>query len=887
MATELTRVESIFYSALDKEDALERAAYLDSACGEDAGLRCRVERLLNAHPKLGDFLQGDAAQMTATTSVNIAEGPGTQIGPYKLLQQLGEGGMGVVFLAERQHPVKQRVALKIIKQGMDTKNFIARFEAERQALALMDHPNIAKVLDAGCTNAGRPYFVMELVKGVAISTYCDESRLSTRERLDLFIQVCHAVQHAHQKGIIHRDLKPSNVLVALYDDRPVPKVIDFGVAKATNQQLTEKTLFTEVGSILGTWEYMSPEQAVLNQLDVDTRTDVYSLGVVLYELLTGETPLDRQRLREVQIMETLRMIREDEPPKPSTRVSNLGKQASERAAYRRAKPEDLASEFRGDLDWIVMKALAKERSRRYDSASRFADDLQRYLNNELVEARPPSVWYQLQKFWQRNRMAAVSALAVFLALTAGLAMAVWGLHATATAYRELAENLTQLQANNELLREALISQAITAAIAGDQRTMEEAVDNAVVAGEKPVWREIMAGLMADYQGDGEKAVSLLQKATKEAPDNLAAQAILASAYWNVGQIDEHEDCVLRLGKLESRNRFDTLFVAHANRFWDSTKALQQISSLVEDRTSWGIAHIMLAEVKVWNAWDSGNVDQAVSAMSDVQLGKVKLPSMAMVHQTELLACLAALDLAEQDDVRRSAWQSRADAAAKELEASFPLRGRHYELATYYYQRGEKEKALAALMKDDDFVQRSLREALLFGLGRFTQMQHVCAAMETSAPSEVVRRVREENRSDPSFIRRIWNQLPLSASGERMEARQQWDALIGGRTELLFNHEYPLMLFSGRWNEQELLKRATSANSRIREFFAYVCLGHYYLYVEPDRERAKQHFERAVETGPVASEATVWAQSYLDLLEDETWPRWLQRDASAPPDTQDR
>jgi serine/threonine protein kinase len=875
MATELTRVESIFFAALDKEDAQERAAYLDSACGEDAGLRCRVERLLNAHPKLGDFLQGDAAQMAATTNVNIAERPGTQIGPYKLLQQLGEGGMGVVFLAERQHPVKQRVALKIIKQGMDTKNFIARFEAERQALALMDHPNIAKVLDAGCTEAGRPYFVMELVKGVAISTYCDESRLNTRERLDLFIQVCHAVQHAHQKGIIHRDLKPSNVLVALYDDRPVPKVIDFGVAKATNQQLTEKTLFTEVGSILGTWEYMSPEQAILNQLDVDTRTDVYSLGVVLYELLTGETPLDRQRLREVQIMETLRMIREDEPPKPSTRVSSLGKQVSETAACRRTNPDALASEFRGDLDWIVMKALAKERSRRYDSASRFADDLQRYLNNELVEARPPSVWYQMQKFWQRNKMVAASALAVFLALTTGLAMAVWGLQVQREAYCTLADNLTQLQAKNELLREAFVCQAFTAAIAGDQRTMHEAIENAVMAGENPVWHEIMAGLMADHQGDGPKAVSLLEKATEDAPDNLAAQAILASAYWNAGRIDEHEECVLRLGKLESKTRFDTLFVAHANRFWHSTKALQQISPLVEDRTSWGIAHIMLAEVKVWNAWDLGEVEQAVSAITDVQLGKAKLPSMAIVHQTELLACLAALDLAEQDDARRSAWQSRADAAAKELEVRFLQRGRHYELATYYYQRGEKEKALAALSDSDDFVQRSLREALLFGLGRFAEMQHVCAAMETSVPSEVVRRVREDGSSDQSFIRRIWNQLPLSASGERKEARDNWNALIGTRTELPFNYEYPLMLFSGRWNEQELLKRASSANSRLREFFAHVCLGHHYLYVEPDRERAKRHFERAVETGPIASEATVWAQSYLDLLKDETWPSWLR------------
>ncbi len=323
MAIDESKVEEVFFCALDMASEEERSAYLDEACKGDVLLRSRVQRLLDAKPKLGSFLQGDAGDIVATIDQPVAEKPGVEIGPYKLLQQIGEGGMGVVYMAEQSEPIERRVALKIIKPGMDTRQVIARFEAERQALAMMDHPNIARAFDAGMTTTGRPYFVMELVKGVPITEYCDDQKLSPRERLELFVPVCQAVQHAHQKGIIHRDIKPSNVLVALYDDHPVPKVIDFGVAKAINHRLTEKTMFTEFGQVLGTFEYMSPEQAQLNQWDVDTRTDIYSLGVLLYELLTGEVPFDRVRLRKAAIDELLKIIREEDPPRPSTRVSTL------------------------------------------------------------------------------------------------------------------------------------------------------------------------------------------------------------------------------------------------------------------------------------------------------------------------------------------------------------------------------------------------------------------------------------------------------------------------------------------------------------------------------------------------------------------------------------
>jgi len=419
-------VDAIFYAALEKESPAELSAYLVHACQGDALLRDRVERLLDAHANAASsFLESLPSGLAATearrmptlevhTTGQLGTQLGTQIGPYKLLQKLGEGGMGTVYMAEQKKPVSRRVALKIIKPGMDSGQVIARFEAERQALAMMDHPCIAKVFEAGATSQGRPYFAMELVKGVPITQYCDEQHLSTKQRLELFVQVCKAVQHAHQKGIIHRDLKPQNILVADYDQKPVPKVIDFGIAKATTQALTEKTIFTEFGQIVGTLEYMSPEQAKLNQLDIDTRTDVYSLGVLLYQLLTGVTPFESKRLRSVAFDEMLRIIREEEPPKPSTRISSWGATAKTLSDSRRTTMQKLKSIVQGDLDWIVMKAIEKDRGRRYDTADAFADDVQRYLSNEIVSARSPSAMYRTSKFVRRNKGTLVASAAVLL-----------------------------------------------------------------------------------------------------------------------------------------------------------------------------------------------------------------------------------------------------------------------------------------------------------------------------------------------------------------------------------------------------------------------------------------------------------------------------------------
>jgi eukaryotic-like serine/threonine-protein kinase len=449
------RTESLFAAAVALEPE-ERGAYLERECAGDPALRDRLLALLKAHDRAGHVidqpLNGDSDQTAGYAPTS--EERGTIIaGRYKLLEEIGQGGMGTVWAAEQTSPVRRKVALKLIKTGMDSRAVLARFEAERQALAVMDHPNIAKVLDGGLTESGRPFFVMDYVKGVPITDYCDATRLSVEERLNLFVQVCSALQHAHQKGIIHRDLKPSNILVAPYDDKPVPKVIDFGLAKAMHQSLTEKTLYTAHGTVLGTPLYMSPEQAQLNNLDVDTRSDIYSLGVLLYELLTGTTPIERKRFTEAAWDEIRRMIREEEPPRPSIRLSSTDTLPS-LAIFRHTEPATLKKLVRGEIDWIVMKALEKDRTRWYETASGLARDIQRYLDDEVVEARPPSPGYRIGKFVRRHKAQVIASGLVLLALIAGIAGTTWGLIREARAKTRLAESLVREQKGNSDLSAA-------------------------------------------------------------------------------------------------------------------------------------------------------------------------------------------------------------------------------------------------------------------------------------------------------------------------------------------------------------------------------------------------------------------------------------------------
>jgi serine/threonine protein kinase len=501
MPADLKRVKEIFLEALEKPSAVEREQFLGEACAADEALRGQVDALLRQYEQGSDFLESQpsgAAQTVdsdhggaaisqsppvcqpgsfleqpstpthapsnelpgrfidprAIGAFTPSEGSASRIGPYRLLQKIGEGGMGVVYLAEQEEPVKRRVALKIIKAGMDSSRVLARFEAERQALAMMDHPNIARVLDAGTTEAGRPHFVMELVRGIPITKFCDQEHLTPKERLELFIPVCHAVQHAHQKGVIHRDIKPSNVLIGLYDGKPVPKVIDFGVAKATAQKLTERTMFTEVGQIVGTLEYMAPEQAELNNLDIDTRADIYSLGVILYELLTGSPPFTAQQLRSATLTEMLRMIREEEPPKPSAKLSSSDELLSI-AARRKLEPKKLTKLVHGELDWIVMKCLEKERGRRYETASALAADVQRYLHDEPVQACPPSVAYKLRKYARKHRKAFLVAGGFAALLLLGIIVSTWQAVRATLAEQVAVYERDRAEENFMLAREAV------------------------------------------------------------------------------------------------------------------------------------------------------------------------------------------------------------------------------------------------------------------------------------------------------------------------------------------------------------------------------------------------------------------------------------------------
>ena len=510
MAVDFDRLMALFSEATEQHPPEEWDAFLDRACGDDRELHRQLQQLLAAHVHGGSLLDKGPIAAQPTITQPLTDAAGTVIGPYKLLQKIGEGGMGVVYMAEQTDPVERRVALKIIKPGLDTRQVIARFEAERQALAMMDHPNIAKVLDAGATEAGRPYFVMELVKGVPITEYCDTNQLTPRERLGLFASVCRAVQHAHQKGVIHRDLKPSNVLVTLHDGTPVAKVIDFGVAKAVGQQLTEKTMFTAFGQVIGTIEYMSPEHAKLNQLDIDTRSDIYSLGVLLYELLTGTTPLDRKRLHSAAFDEMLRIIREEEPPRPSTRLSDLSRPHAPReepgassppthglratapttlasiAAKRHLEPSNLPKLLRGELDWIVMKCLEKDRTRRYETATSLAQDIQRYLNDEPVEACPPSSAYRFSKFLRRNKVPVMAASLALLTLMAGITGTTWGLlHADQNrrkAESALAAETEARQAERQARDQAMAAlRSMTDEIVQDQLTRLAEQDRAALS----------------------------------------------------------------------------------------------------------------------------------------------------------------------------------------------------------------------------------------------------------------------------------------------------------------------------------------------------------------------------------------------------------------------
>ena len=562
--------EIIFTAALALPPA-QRAAHVAGACAGDAALQRRVEALLHAHDSAASLLQGSPGDVARTAFVRpqTDEQPGTMIDRYKLLQKIGEGGCGVVYMAEQEEPVRRRVALKVIKPGMDTKEVVARFEAERQALAMMDHPNIARVFDGGTTTTGRPYFVMELVRGVPITRYCDDNNLSTERRLALFTAVCQAVQHAHQKGIIHRDLKPSNVLVTENDGVPVPKVIDFGIAKATQGRLTDATLFTAFEQFIGTPAYMSPEQAAMTSLDVDTRSDIYSLGVLLYELLTGRTPFEPQELVKAGFDEMRRRIREVEPPRPSARLSTLTEaDRTTVAKLRGIAPADLTTALAGDLDWIVMRCLEKDRSRRYETASALALDLQHYRDDQPVAARPPSKAYLLQKLFRRHRLkfivgAGFAALWV-LGTVLSIVMTDRALRSekAAAADAELASNKLRFFTGKVMDLERNSDPALRAALLGaaDRIEADFRSDPRIRAG-----LHAMAGNLLVRAGDYENAIRHAQLAIDTSnrgnlpnhDDRSLAFSTLAIAYKGLGNPARAAEAYGEIARIQEAQKTDS------------------------------------------------------------------------------------------------------------------------------------------------------------------------------------------------------------------------------------------------------------------------------------------------------------------------------------------
>jgi serine/threonine protein kinase len=524
--------EALFHAARRITTEGERELFIRQACGDNAGLAQRVRALLEMHAQ--DVSGADAPPRQTADYPPIAERAGSRIGPYRLMEKIGEGGFGLVFVAEQTEPVKRKVALKIIKPGMDSAQVIARFEAERQALALMDHPNIARVLDAGTTESGRPYFVMELVRGIPITDYCDQNQLTPRERLELFVSVCNAIQHAHHKGIIHRDVKPSNVLVTSHDGKPMAKVIDFGVAKAIHQHLTEKTIYTNFAQMIGTPLYMSPEQAEMSGLDIDTRSDIYSLGVLLYELLTGSTPLEKQRLAQAAYDEIRRVIREEEPPRPSQRLSTSDTLPS-LAANRKTEPARLSRMLRGEIDWIVMKALEKDRTRRYETANGFAMDVQRYLGGEPVLAVPPSAGYRLRKFARKHRAALTTGAAFLFILMCAVAFSTYqamrALISERRAQEAMVEAVAAQQAQAELAEaERRAKQQAEAAAAAEKQAKEAAeahvaetkavldfLQNDVLSTARPQGQEGGHGRDVTVRRAIEAAMPALEKSFKDQP----------------------------------------------------------------------------------------------------------------------------------------------------------------------------------------------------------------------------------------------------------------------------------------------------------------------------------------------------------------------------------
>jgi serine/threonine protein kinase len=960
--------EAIFQAARLITDSAARCDYLDNVCHVNDSLRRRVEMLLEADATDDNFLRSNEPAHTNTVGqgspdsalnadrrspalaenspseihfpLSIIERVGLKVGRYKLLEQIGEGGMGTVWVAEQTEPVKRRVALKLIKPGMDSRQVLSRFEAERQALALMDHPNIAKVYDGGMTEEGRPFFVMEYVRGVPITEYCDNVRLSIQDRLKLFIRVCQAVQHAHQKGIIHRDLKPSNILVCLYDGQPVPKVIDFGLAKAMHQPLTEHTLYTAHGLMVGTPLYMSPEQAEFNNLDVDTRTDIYSLGVILYELLTGTTPLQKLQFKDAAFQEILRLIKEVEPQRPSLKIST-SMTLPAIAAQRSLDPSQLSRTVRGDLDWIVMKSLEKERSRRYETATSLARDIERYLDNEPVLARPPSTSYRLRKYTQRHKVAVAAGLLVALSLLIGTIISTWlavratsaeslaqqrlvqeqqALNDAKSAREDTAHQLNRAvaaekesQANLQSLQQVAREWATSETLTGDPERAEAAIRLAEAAQVSKAWTEILRAQSDLDQGRPQDAATRLKPITVETYQSgdddtqLAALSLLAHADIQNGDISDMERCIRRVREFRHDLGPEAgLFRAEAE-FWaeyDPVKAVASIEAATKKRF-YPASLLLLAKARAMEALQQQNhglVRQAQQHLEFAELFAGNSPAVLAAklrvhgYGHEVAVLLGNSHAAEAHLLEVASCLPQLEKLPKSVLNTF-------HLANAYARLDQWKKGLDVEANTDwghsiyiQYAAAHLYERVedpQAALAKFEQLQ-----VDEDSPDRLISRayfcaeIADKRGELLGLLERIVAQNPDSVvlryramniwallgkpKALRDEARITLDRL-GGAANFL-GLEQVLHYLAGDWNEEQALNQVSSS-----AYFQSTM--HYAMGMERvacgDRDGARRHFEECLKLASFESISRAWARARLARMDrDPNWPDWIEKKSPA-------
>jgi serine/threonine protein kinase/tetratricopeptide (TPR) repeat protein len=896
--------EEIFHQALARSSPEERAAYLDQACAGDAAVRAAVEALLRANVGASGFLAQPVSVPITSEEPPLSERPGTVIGPYKLLERIGEGGFGVVFMAEQLQPLRRKVAVKVLKAGMDSRQVVARFEAERQALAILDHPNIARVFDGGATASGRPYFVMELVRGTPIIDFCDEHKLTMQQRLELFVTVCQAIQHAHQKGIIHRDLKPANVLVSRHDSTAVVKVIDFGVAKALGQELTDKTLFTGVNQMIGTPLYMSPEQAGMSDLDVDTRSDIYCLGVLLYELLTGTTPFTRDRFKAAAFDEIRRIIREEEPPRPSTRLSESKDSLPTICDHRRTEPAKLTKLLRGDLDWIVMKALEKDRNRRYETASGFARDIQCYLADEPVLACPPSAAYRLRKFARRNRTSLTMAALVVTALLLGIVATTWqairaiserdrAVVAEALARTRLQSETEARQAADEARQEAL--QQRDRALKAEQqaeanlRKARQAVDEYFTLVSESKLLDV-PGLQPLRKRLLEAALRYYQTMLDQHPDDPAVLVDLALSSLRTGNIyselDRIDDCLAAgataIGLLERLRRDYPNATGDHRRLAGYFKASRRASAVTRlPKDPAAAIRTVLKLADLWEAFAREN-PSVEGFQSD------------LANMNRLLAAGAGALGAHGEPgafTRSAAFSRKATAILEELNRKHPeVAGYRENLADSYGEQawvfkvsGQMNQAREATARSEalyEELHKQFPDVPKYRALSAKRLTNLATSLATSQPLEAEKTYRQaleawqKLATDFPIAPEYSNELaaaqillanllwgPLKRTDEALEVYRR---TVKRREELAADFpEYSLLRAELGWSYQTLAERIAGDPKQTAE-------------AQELRSRAQATFRRLIQDYP---DDDRWPDGLAITLRNNAFDSWQQR----PPD----